>query len=119
MHKLFILTTLTVCIGYADQPLSPLDGSEVDIIREGVKLWRDKDYLATEWPSSLEGQIFIRSSYDSCSVNVLKEGYLLVVTPTFGQWGGFSEEPALRADGFSRVEVKPFLPYKGPNLHAE
>jgi len=113
VHKLFILTTLTVCIGYADQPLSPHNSGEVDIIREGVKLWSDKDYLATEWPSSLEGQIFIRSSYDSCSVNVLKEGYLMVVTPTFGQWGGFSEEPSLRADGFSRVDVKPFLPFKG------
>jgi len=113
VHKLFILTTLIVCVGYSNQPLLPLDGGEVDIIREGVKLWSDRDYLATEWPSPLRDQIFIRSTIKTASIKVLKEGYLLVVTPTYGQKGGFSEEHTLSETGFGRVDIETFLPFKG------
>ncbi|MBW2023548.1 MAG: exo-alpha-sialidase [Deltaproteobacteria bacterium] len=119
MYKLFILSILISCVGYADQPLLSLDGGEVDIVREGTKLWNDKDYLATEWPSGLKGQIFVRSSRNASSIKVLKEGYLLVVTPTYGQRGGFSEENTLKKAGFSRVDIKTFLPFKGAAINGD
>jgi len=119
MHKLFILSTLIVCIGYSDQPLLPLDGGEIDIIREGVKLWGDREYFATEWPSSLRGQKFIRSSIDSSSVRAGKEGYILVVTSLEGKHGGSSEESSLRKSGFERVEIEPFLPFKGARKNGD
>jgi hypothetical protein len=113
MHKWLTLSILITCVGYADQPLLPLDDGQVDFIREGVKLWSDKDYRATEWPSALRDQIFVRTPRKTASIKVLKEGYLLVVTPTYGQRGGFSEEHTLSKTGFSRVEIKTFLPFKG------
>jgi hypothetical protein len=121
MYKLFVLSILImcsiVCTGYAEQPLLALDGGEVDVMKEDTKLWSDRDYLTTEWPTPLKDQIFVRSLRKPapgkpCRVKVLKPGYLLVVNPTYGQWGGFSQEPQLRAAGFSRVDIKPFLPFK-------
>ena len=113
MHKWFMLSILIACVGYADQSLLPLDGGEVDIMREGTKLWNDKDYLATEWPSELRGQIFVRTPRKTANIKVLMEGYLLVVTPSYGQRGGFSEEHTLSETGFSRAEIGTFLPFKG------
>jgi len=94
------------------QPL-PLEGGEVDVMREDVKLWSDRNYVATVWPAPLRGQVFVRSSIGSAKVQIVQTGYLLVVTPTYGQRGGFSEEAALRMAGFARVDIPPFLPFKG------
>ena len=100
-------------INTSDLPLLPLDAGEIDIIKEDVKLFSDRNSYATIWPSPIRDQIFVRASYDSCSVKVQQEGYLMVVTPTYGQYGGFSEEAILRAAGFDRVDIEPFLPFKG------
>ena len=123
MYKLFVLSILImcsiVCTGYAEQPLLALDSGEVDIMKEDAKLWSDKNYLATEWPAVLRGQIFIRASRKAASVKVLKKGYLLVVTPTYGQRGGFSQEPELSAAGFNRVDIETFLPFQGAGSHGD
>lgn len=100
----------------ADMPLLPLDGGSVDIMQENARLWNDRDYFATaEWPTELVGQSFVRSSINTAHVVADKEGYIMVATPTFGQWGGFSDEPALRADGFDRIDTATFLSFKGAN----
>lgn len=102
-----------------DAPLRPIERGEVDIMKEGVQLWGDKSYVATKWPAELVGNTFVRSSRAAAKAEVLKRGYLVVVTPTFGQWGGFSEEATLRASGFDRVDVEPFLPYKGAGTNGD
>lgn len=102
------------------QALVPLSGGELDIMREGVKLWSDRNYVATaDWPAELKGHLLMRASQGSCKVGVLKAGYLVVVTPTYGQWGGFSDEPVLRVAGFDRADIATFLPFLGAGTNGD
>lgn len=95
------------------QPISPLDGSRMAVMKEGEKLWDDKDYVATDWPDPLKDLVFVQSSMTTCKVELQERGFLIVVTPVHGQRGGFSEEASLRAAGFARADIETFLPFQG------
>lgn len=53
MQKVFILLRFVVCIGQTNQFLLPLDGGEVNIMKENTNLWSDEYFLTTKWPSAL------------------------------------------------------------------
>ncbi len=108
--------TTPVVPATTSQPLLPLDGGIVDTIAEGVPLWTDREYLAAGWPIALQGATCVRTSMESCRVQITKKGYVVVVTPVLGQRGGFSEENSLSKAGFLRVDsIEPFVPFAGGN----
>ncbi len=102
-----------------DRPISPSEVGETDLIKSGVRLWSDRDYVATVWPAPLTGHVFARSSINGSKVTINKSGYALAVTPVAGQAGGFSEEKALKEAGFTRFDIEPFVPFTAGNANGD
>ncbi len=75
-------------------------------MKQGVKLFMDREYVIDEMPEAVRGLPFHRTSIDKIDVSVTKPGTLLALTPAQRpESGPYSQETALQNAGFTRVEA--------------
>lgn len=96
--------------GKTRQPI-PLPPTEPAIMKVGVKLFTDREYVLEEAPEAVMGKPFLRTSIEETDVVVKKPGLLYALTPTIRPKAA-SQEDALKAAGFEKVDVPetPFFP---------
>lgn len=90
--------------GQKRTPLPPPPPEEVAVMKPGVKLFTDREYVIDEMPESVRGLPFVRMSIERPEVEVTKPGPLFALTPTPRPGAASQEAPLLRA-GFAKVEV--------------
>lgn len=76
---------------------------EPAVLKRGVKLFTDREYVVEELPAGMEGLSFLRTSIEKCAVEVQKPGTLFAVTPAIRP-SAASQDVALRRQGFRRVD---------------
>ncbi len=74
------------------------------IMKRGVKLFTDRDYAIDEMPAAVHDLPFLRTSIEQTNVTVTRSGTLFALTPTVRP-GAASQETALAAAGFAKVDV--------------
>ncbi len=89
--------------GKMRQPI-PAPPMEPAIMKIGVKLFTDREYILEEAPEVVMGKSFLRTSIEATDVVVKKPGLLYALTPTKRPKAA-SREDALVAAGFARVDV--------------
>ena len=89
--------------GKVRQPI-PAPPEEPAIIKTGIKLFTDRDYVLEEAPEAVMGKPFLRTSIEKTDVVVKKPGLLYALTPTIRPKAASQEEP-LKAAGFVKVDV--------------
>ena len=82
----------------APPPLAPA------VMKRGVKLFDDRDYVIDEMPDAVKDLPFHRTSIEKFDVTVTKAGTLFALTPTIRPKAA-SQEEALQKAGFTKVEV--------------
>ena len=81
----------------AAKPLDP------PVMRRGVRLFTDRDYVIDEVPAGLQERVFHRTSIEKMDVTVTRAGVLFALTPSLRPRAA-SQEDALRKAGFSKVD---------------
>jgi len=89
--------------GKVRQPI-PVPPMEPAIMKEGVKLFTDREYVLEEAPEAVMGKPFLRMSIEATDVVVKEPGLLYALTPTTRPKAA-SQEESLKASGFEKVEV--------------
>jgi len=89
--------------GKTRQPI-PAPPMEPAIMKTGVKLFTDREYVLEEAPEVVMGKPFLRTSIEATDVVVKKPGLLYALTPTIRPKAASQEEP-LKAAGFVKVDV--------------
>ena len=89
--------------GKVRQPI-PAPPEEPAIMKTGIKLFTDREYVLEEAPEAVMGKPFLRTSIETTDVVVKKPGLLYALTPTIRPKAASQEEP-LKAAGFEKVEV--------------
>jgi hypothetical protein len=74
------------------------------LMKRGVKLFTDRDYVIDEMPDAVRDLPFYRTSIEQTDVEVTKPGTLFALTPTIRP-GAASQEETLRKAGFAKVDV--------------
>ena len=82
----------------------PTPPIEPAIMKGGVKLFTDRDYVIHEFPEQVRDLPFLRTSIEKTDVEVTKPGVLFALTPTI-QPTAASQEETLRRAGFTKVDV--------------
>ncbi|MBL9113898.1 MAG: hypothetical protein JNJ83_02750 [Verrucomicrobiaceae bacterium] len=77
---------------------------EAAIMKPGVKLFTDREYVIDEMPDAVRDLPFFRTSIEKTDVTVSKAGTLFALTPTIRPKAS-SQEEALQKAGFSKVDV--------------
>jgi hypothetical protein len=77
---------------------------EPAIMKPGVKLFTDRDYVIDEMPAAIKDLPFHRTSIEKLDVTVTKPGTLFALTPTIRPKAA-SQEEALQKAGFTKVDV--------------
>src|SRR6185436_5557601 len=78
--------------------------AESAILKAGVKLFTDREYVADELPEPVRGLPFLLTSIEKLDVNVTKPGVIFALTPTIRPKAA-SQEEALKQAGFVKVDV--------------
>ena len=94
LRALFLILTL----------ITPLCAQEPALMKHGVKLFTDRDYVINEMPDVVRDRPFLRTSIEKCSVEVTKAGLLYALTPT-QRPGASSQAVTLTRQGFTKVDV--------------
>ncbi len=89
--------------GKVRQPI-PAPPEEPAIMKTGIKLFTDREYVLEEAPEAVMGKPFLRTSIETTDVVVKKPGLLYALTPTIRPKAASQEEP-LKAAGFVKVDV--------------
>ncbi|MDP4585291.1 MAG: exo-alpha-sialidase [Verrucomicrobiales bacterium] len=89
--------------GKVRQPI-PAPPEEPAIMKTGIKLFTDRDYVLEEAPEAVMGKPFLRTSIEKTDVVVKKPGLLYALTPTIRPKAASQEEP-LKAAGFVKVDA--------------
>jgi predicted neuraminidase len=74
------------------------------LMKRGVKLFTDRDYVIDEMPDAVRDLPFHRTSIEKTDVEVTKTGTLFALTPTIRP-AAASQEETLRKAGFTKVDV--------------
>jgi len=74
------------------------------LMKRGVKLFTDRDYVIDEMPIAVRDLPFHRTSIEQTDVIVTRPGRLLALTPTIRPKAA-SQEAALQQAGFTKVDV--------------
>jgi predicted dehydrogenase len=74
------------------------------VMKRGVKLFTDRDYVIDEMPEAVRGLPFLRTSIEKLDVQITKPGTLFALTPTIRPKAA-SQETALQEAGFTKVDV--------------
>jgi predicted neuraminidase len=74
------------------------------VMKRGVTLFTDRDYVIDEMPDLVKGLPFNRTSIEKTDVTVTKAGTLFALTPTIRPKAA-SQEAALQKTGFTKVDV--------------
>ncbi|MCX7399730.1 MAG: sialidase family protein [Planctomycetales bacterium] len=82
----------------------PTPPIEPAIMKGGVKLFTDRDYVIHEFPEQVRDLPFLRTSIEKTDVEVTKPGVLFALTPTIRPTAA-SQEETLRRAGFTKVDV--------------
>lgn len=82
----------------------PAPPEEPAVMKVGVKLFTDREYVLEEAPEVVMGRPFLRTSIEESDVLVKKPGLLYALTPTMRPKAA-SQEEALKAAGFEKVAV--------------
>ena len=82
---------------------APLTADESAVMKRGVTLFTDRDYVIDEMPDAVKELPFHRTSIEKTHVTVTKPGTLFALTPTTRPKASSQEEP-LREAGFLKVE---------------
>ena len=77
---------------------------EPAIMKTGVKLFTDREYVIEEMPEAVRDLPFHRTSIEKLDVTVTKPGTLFALTPTIRPKAA-SQEEALQKAGFTKVDV--------------
>jgi hypothetical protein len=77
---------------------------EPAIMKRGVKLFTDREYVIDEMPEAVKDLPFHRTSIEKLDVTVTKPGTLFALTPTIRPKAA-SQEEALQKAGFTKVDV--------------
>ena len=83
-------------------PAPPPDAPAV--MKRGVKLFTDREYVIDEMPDAVKDLPFLRTSIEKMDVTVTKAGTLFALTPTIRPKAA-SQEDALQKVGFTKVDV--------------
>ena len=83
-------------------PAPPPD--EPAVMKRGVKLFTDREYVIDEMPDAVRDLPFLRTSIEKTDVDVTQPGTLLALTPTIRP-NAASQEAALQQAGFTKVDV--------------
>lgn len=81
---------------------------ELDVFREGVKLFTNRTYVAASVPDLLADMPFLRASIDYVEVRCLRGGILYALTPSKHRQGAASQEDTLAHLGFLQVDAPEF-----------
>jgi hypothetical protein len=84
-------------------PLPPPPPEEPSVMKPGVKLFTDRDYVIDELPAQVRELRFLRTSIERVVVDVIKPGTLYALTPTSRPKAASQTEALLRA-GFLQVD---------------
>ncbi len=82
----------------------PTPREEAAVMKRGVKLFTDREYVIDEMPDVVRGLPFLRTSIEKIEVTVTKGGTLFALTPTI-RLNAASQEDALQKAGFTKVDV--------------
>ena len=82
----------------------PPPPDEPAVMKRGVKLFTDRQYVIDEMPDAVRDLPFHRTSIEKTDVTVTKPGTLLALTPTIRP-NAASQETALQKAGFTKVDV--------------
>jgi len=82
----------------------PPPPEEPAVMKQGVKLFTDRDYVIEAMPEQVRGLPFVRTSIEKIDVTVTKSGTLYALTPTVRPMAA-SQHDALLLAGFTKVEV--------------
>ena len=82
----------------------PPPSDEPAVMKRGVKLFTDRQYVIDEMPDVVRDLPFHRTSIEKTDVTVSKPGTLLALTPTIRP-NAASQEAALQKAGFTKVDV--------------
>jgi hypothetical protein len=82
----------------------PPPAPEAAVMKRGVKLFTDREYVIDELPEPVRGLPFLRTSIEKTDVRVSKPGTLYALTPTTRPKAA-SQEDALTKAGFTKVDV--------------
>ncbi len=74
------------------------------VMKRGVKLFDDRDYVIDEMPAAVKDLPFHRTSIEKLDVTITKPGTLFALTPTIRPQAACQEE-ALQKAGFTKVVV--------------
>ncbi len=74
------------------------------VMKRGVKLFDDRDYVIDEMPDAVKNLPFHRTSIEKLDVTITKPGTLFALTPTIRPKVA-SQEEALQKAGFTKVDV--------------
>jgi len=74
------------------------------VMKRGVKLFTDRDYVIDEMPAAVRDLPFHRTRIEKTDVMVTKPGTLLALTPTIRP-NAASQEISLQQAGFAKVDV--------------
>jgi hypothetical protein len=87
--------------GKKRKPLPP-PSEEPAVMKRGVKLFTDRDYVVGEMPEEVRGLLFLRTSIEKVEAEVTNPGTLFALTPTIRPKAA-SQEAALQKAGFTKV----------------
>ncbi|MFA7003668.1 MAG: sialidase family protein, partial [Verrucomicrobiia bacterium] len=90
--------------GKKRKPLPPPPPEEPAVMKKGVKLFTDRQYVIQEMPDVVRGLPFLRTSIEKLEAVVTKAGTLYALTPTVRPKAA-SQEAALKQAGFTKVEA--------------
>ena len=77
---------------------------EPAVMKAGVKLFADREYVIEEVPDAVRELPFLRTSIEKLNVEVTKPGTLYALTPSIRPKAA-SQEEALKKAGFTKMEV--------------
>ena len=89
---------------------------ESDAFEPGVRLFTDRTYTLAEAPSSLKGQIFLRTGISGARVRCVTPGLITALTPPKVPHAT-SLAASLTASGFKRVTAPQLFQLFGTNAH--
>lgn len=89
--------------GKTRKPLAP-PPEEPAVMKQGVKLFADREYRIVEMPDLVRDLPFLRTSIDNLEVEITKPGTVYALTPTIRPKAA-SQEAALQEAGFTKVDV--------------
>ena len=84
---------------------------EPDTLREGVRVFNNRTYVAASLPESIAGLPFVHSSIDRVEIRCLRGGTVYALTPAKQRPRAASQEDELRRLGFEKVDMPEFQLY--------